>query len=145
MQKNRIEIAGNLSAKPDRRFLPSGTKVANARLGENHSYRDKENKLVTQTNWHGLVFYDELADIAAMYEKGDNLFVEGTVEQRKFTPKDGVERTVHEVIVRSCQLIAAPRSRQSNPADTKRSQLSETGLGATDQGVTDEDWPVSAA
>lgn len=88
MQKNRIEIAGNLSAKPDRRFLPSGTKVANARLAENHSYRDKENKLVTtHTNWYGLVFYDELADVAVTYEKGDNLFVEGTVEQRKFTPK----------------------------------------------------------
>jgi single-stranded DNA-binding protein len=50
MQKNRIEIAGNLSAKPDRRFLPSGTKVANARLAENRSYRDKENKLITQTS-----------------------------------------------------------------------------------------------
>jgi single-stranded DNA-binding protein len=69
MQKNRIEIAGNLSAKPERRFLPSGTKVANARLAENNSYRDKENKLITQTKRHGLVFYDELADIAATYER----------------------------------------------------------------------------
>jgi single-strand DNA-binding protein len=145
MQRNRIEIAGNLSAKPDRRFLPSGTKVANARLAENHSYRDKENKLVTQTNWHGLVFYDELAGVAATYEKGDKLFVEGTIEQRKFTPKDGVERTVHEVIVRSCHLIAAPRSRQSNPADTKRSELGEAGSRSAEQGVNDESWPVSAA
>jgi single-strand DNA-binding protein len=145
MQKNRIEIAGNLSAKPDRRFLPSGTKVANARLAENRSYRDKENNLITQTNWHGLVFYDDLADLAATYEKGDNLFVEGTVEQRKFTPKDGIERTVHEVIVRSCHLIAAPRGRQPNQADTKRPQLGEAEPRAIDQGVTDEDWPVSAA
>lgn len=145
MQKNRIEIAGNLSAKPDRRFLPSGTKVANARLAENHNYRDKENKLITQTNWHGLVFYDDLADIAATYEKGDNLFVEGTVEQRKFTPKDGIERTVHEVIVRSCHLIAAPRSRQSNSADTKPSQVGEAGSRAVEHGENDESWPVSAA
>jgi single-strand DNA-binding protein len=145
MQKNRIEIAGNLSAKPDRRFLPSGTKVANARLAENHSYRDKENKLITQTNWHGLVFYDELADVAATYEKGDNLFVEGTVEQRKFTPKDGIERTVHEVIVRSCHLIAAPRSHQSKPTDTKPSQAGEAGPRTVEHGVNDESWPVSAA
>ena len=143
MQKNRIEIAGNLSAKPDRRFLPSGTKVANARLAENRSYRDKENNLITQTNWHGLVFYDELADIAASYEKGDNLFVEGTVEQRKFTPKDGVERTVHEVIVRSCHLIAAPR--QSNSADTKSSLTGVAVSHAVEQGENDESWPVSAA
>jgi single-strand DNA-binding protein len=145
MQKNRIEIAGNLSAKPDRRFLPSGTKVANARLAESHNYRDKEDKLITQTNWHGLVFYDELADIAATYEKGDNLFVEGTLEQRKFIPKDGIERTVHEVIVRSCHLIAAPRSRQSNQADTKPSQVGEAAPRTVEQGVNDESWRVSAA
>ncbi len=143
MQKNRIEIAGFLATKPETRFLPSGTKVANARLAENHSYRDKDNKLVMQTNWHSLAFYDELADIAATCEKGDNLFVEGSIEQRKFTPKDGIERTVHEVIVRSCHLIAAPRGRQSQPGPAKPSQIS--AAPATAEGVADDTWPVSAA
>lgn len=144
MQKNRIEIAGFLAAKPDTRFLPSGTKVANARLAENHSYRDKDNKLVTQTNWHSLAFYDELADIATSYEKGDNLFVEGSIEQRKFTPKDGIERTVHEVIVRSCHLIATPRGRQSQQAPGNPSQTTGA-VPATAEGATDDSWPVSAA
>ena len=134
MQKNRVEIAGMLAAKPETRFLPSGTRVANARIAENYSYRDRDGKQITNTNWHNLAFYDELGSIAATYEKGDNLFVEGTIQQRKFTPKDGCERTVHEVIVRSCHLIAAPRGRQA-----------EAATPATVEGVADESWPVSAA
>lgn len=133
MQKNRIEIAGMLAAKPETRFLPSGTRVANARIAENYSYRDRDGKQITNTNWHNLAFYDELAGVAATYEKGDNLFVEGTIQQRKFTPKDGSERTVHEVIVQSCHLIATLRSHQ----------VEASGPTAV-EGVTDESWPVSA-
>lgn len=105
MQMNRIEIAGYLASKPEVRFLPSGTKVANARLGESHRYKGADNQAVTQTNWHSLTFYSSLADQAIAYDKGTNLFIEGTVQQRKFTPKDGSERTVHEVIVQSCHVI----------------------------------------
>src|SRR5579885_2986895 len=107
MQKNRIEIAGYLTAKPEIRRLPSGAKVANARLGETYRYAGADKQIHSQTNWHNLTFYAELADIAAAYDKGDNLFVEGTLQQRKFTPKDGVTRTVCEVVVKSCHRIAA--------------------------------------
>ena len=134
MQKNRIEIAGMIAAKPETRFLPSGTRVANARIAENYSYRDRDGKQITNTNWHNLVFYDELAAVAVTYDKGDNLFVEGTIQQRKFTPKDGSERTVHEVVVRSCHLIAASRGRQA-----------EATAPPAGEGATDESWPVSAA
>ena len=134
MQKNRIEIAGMLAAKPETRFLPSGTRVANVRMAENYSYRDRDGKQITNTNWYNLAFYDELATVAATYDKGDNLFVEGMIQQRKFTPKDGTERTVHEIIVRSCHLIAAPRTRHN-----------ETNAPPADEGVTDETWPVNAA
>jgi single-strand DNA-binding protein len=107
MQKNRFEVAGYLAAKPEARFLPSGTKVANARLGETYRYTGPDKQVHSQTNWHNLAFYAELADIAIGYDKGDNLFVEGTMQQRKFTPKDGVTRTVSEVVVKSCHRIAA--------------------------------------
>ncbi len=111
MQKNRIEVAGFLSARPAVRYLPSGTPVANARLGESYSFKDSDGQLKKHTNWHSLSFYGELSSIAAAYEKGDNLFVEGSIEQRQFAPKsDGVKRTVHEIVVRSCHLIAPSRS-----------------------------------
>src|SRR5215468_9163104 len=93
MQKNRIELAGYLGAKPTVRYLPSGTPVANVRMAEGYRYTDRNNQTQEHTNWHSLVFYGELADIASAYEKGDNLYVEGTLQTRQFTPKDGIQRT----------------------------------------------------
>jgi single-strand DNA-binding protein len=89
---NRVEIAGYLAARASLRFLGSGTRVANARLGESHRYKGADNQPVTQTNWHSLTFYNSLADQALKYEKGTNLFIQGTIQQRKFTPKDGWRR-----------------------------------------------------
>ncbi len=129
MQKNRIELAGYLAAKPEVRFLASGTKVANARMGETQRYTDKDGKPQQHTNWHSLVFYNDLADIASNYEQGDNVFVEGSLQQRKFTPADGVARTVHEVQVRTCHVIAPSRREEVQPTE-------EEGAGR------DASWPV---
>ena len=118
MQKNRIELAGYLAAKPELRYLPSGTKVANARLGESYRHRGPDGQFQTHTNWHSLTFYDQLADLAVTYDQGENLFVEGAIQQRKFTPKDGVTRTVHEVIVRTCHIIEAPRVDVANAGNS---------------------------
>ena len=116
MQKNRIELAGYVAGRADRvRYLPSGTKVANIRLGESYRYKGKDNQQIIHTNWHALTFYDDLADLAMTFGKGDNLFVEGTVQQRDFTPADGSKRTVHEVIVKSCHLIAPSKFRTTVP------------------------------
>jgi single-strand DNA-binding protein len=136
MQKNRVELAGYIAGKADRvRYLPSGTKVANIRLGESYRYKGKDNQQITHTNWHALTFYDDLADLAMTYEKGDNLFVEGTMQQREFTPADGNKRTVHEVIVKSCHLIAPSRLRTA-AAHVEYREVSEQ------EAVIDPSWPV---
>src|SRR5215510_11956350 len=114
MQTNRVELAGYLAVKPQLRYLPSGTKVANARLGETYRFAGTDGKPQTHTNWHSLVFYNEVADVAVTYEQGENIHVVGTIQQRKYTPADGSPRTVHEIHVRSCHLIAAPRLRQED-------------------------------
>jgi len=82
MQKNRIELAGYLGGRPSVRYLPSGTAVANVRIAEGYRYTDRNNQTQEHTNWHSLVFYGDLADIVALYEKGDNIFVEGTLQTR---------------------------------------------------------------
>ena len=118
MQKNRIEIAGYLADKPGpARYLPSGTKVVNARAAESHRYRGHNNEVLEQTNWHNLVFFDRLADFAEACEKGDNLYVEGRLQSRKFTPQDGSARTVHEIIVRSCHIVARVQAGQRDQAE----------------------------
>jgi single-strand DNA-binding protein len=108
MQRNRIELAGYLTAKPEVRYLPSGTPVANARLGQTYEYVQND-KPVKHTNWFGLAFYGELAGVAQSYEKGDNIDVVGTVQQRQFTPKDGSQRTVYEIVVQHAHVIVKNR------------------------------------
>ena len=117
MQKNRIELAGNLGGKPVVRYLPSGTPVANARMAEGYRYTDRNNQMQEHTNWHSLVFYGDLADIAATYEKGDNIIVEGTLQTRQFTPKDGSPRTVYEIVARTSHQITNPKVSKESPAD----------------------------
>jgi single-strand DNA-binding protein len=117
MQKNRIELAGYLAAKPDVRYLPSGTPVANARLAEGYRYKDRNDELQEHTNWHSVLFYGELSQIAASFDKGDNVFVEGTLQTRKFTPRDGSQRTVYEVVARSVHQILRTRNGQDAPSD----------------------------
>lgn len=137
MQKNRIELAGYLAAKPELRYLPSGTKVANARLAETYRFKGGDGAIQSHTNWHSLVFYDQIAEVAITYEQGENVYIEGAVQQRKFTPKDGVTRTVHEVHVRSCHLIEAARA---TGAGEFAGGLRGTG---EDGGNNDDvDWPV---
>jgi single-strand DNA-binding protein len=126
MPKNRIEVEGYLASQPVRRYLASGTPVSNVRLGETYSYKDAQGNTLKQTNWHSLSFYGNLADIALTYSKGERLFVEGSIEQRKFTPaRDGVQRTVHEIIVRNCHLVAPRRSTPANGAEPNKA--SEAG------------------
>jgi single-strand DNA-binding protein len=122
MQKNRIELAGYLAAKPEVRYLPSGTPVANARLAEGYRYKDRNEQVQEHTNWHSIVFYGELSDIAVGFDKGDNVFVEGTLQTRKFTPRDGSQRTVYEVVARSAHQIVRRNGKEAasdNAPDTK--------------------------
>jgi single-strand DNA-binding protein len=138
MQKNRIELAGYLITKPEARFLPSGTKVANARLKESYRFTAADGKEQTHANWHSIVFYGDLADIALSYEKDDNIYIEGSIQQRKFTPADGITRTVHEVHARSCHQVASFGSPQQQAAGGKE---------VTNEGGNHDDpsWPVGPA
>ncbi|HTW64436.1 MAG TPA: single-stranded DNA-binding protein [Bryobacteraceae bacterium] len=141
MQRNRVEIAGFLSAQPSLRYLPSKMPVANARLGESYRYQDSEGKWQQHTNWHSLSFYGDLARVAMTFEKGDNLFIEGTIEQRQFTPKgDGVQRTVHEIVVRSCHLVAPQRA---GATATPAPGVPEESAAPENAEVADHDpWPI---
>jgi len=114
------------------RYLPSRTPVASVRLGETYSYTS-QGKAEQHTNWHSLSFYGDLANLAAAYNKGDHLFVEGRMEQRQFTPADGAKRTIWELIVHSFHLIGDSRSKAATPPP-------ET-INASD-GPTQDDWPV---
>jgi len=123
--------------------------VANARLAEGYRYLDRQSKATREhTNWHTPVFYGVLAEIAATYDKGDNICVGGSLQTRQCTPKDGSERTVHEVIVKGCHAIEPPRNRIEAPAtndpgmgayETAADGVAADGAGV---GTKPNDWPA---
>src|SRR5436309_3411743 len=132
MQTNRFELSGYLAAKPAARSLPSGTLVANVRLGQTYQYETKDGTK-KHTNWFNVAFYNDLAEIALTYGKGDNVSIIGTMQQRQFTPKDGSPRTVYEVIVQRCHLVTRPRrASQQNPETT----IASDALAAADPAET---------
>ena len=103
--------------------------VANVRLGQTYRFQDSSQQWQERTNWHSLSFYGDLSKLAATFDKGENIFVEGTIEQREFTPKDGAKRVVNEIIVRHCHVIA-PRVevRQRRSSNGQRQQREQSQI-----------------
>ena len=144
MQMNRVEVAGHVAKKPEARFLPSGLPVANVRLGQTYRFQDSSRQWQECTNWHNLSFYGDLSKVALTFEKGENIFVEGTIEQREFTPKDGAKRVVNEIIVKHCHVIAPTRGVVASAA-AAASSVPPNGEPIPDRataGSEDDDWPV---
>ena len=98
MQENRFQLAGYLAAKPTLRYLPSSMPVANARLGQTYRFTRKD-KPSEHTNWFSLVFYGDLAILATELEKGANVYVEGSFDQRPYVGQDKYKRYIYEVSV----------------------------------------------
>ena len=122
MQKNRIELAGYLAAKPEVRTCPRGRRSRTRGLRKATATRTGIEQVQEHTNWHSIVFYGELSEIAVGFDKGDNVFVEGTLQTRKFTPRDGSQRTVYEVVARSAHQIARRNGKEAasdNAPDAK--------------------------
>ena len=137
MQMNRIELAGYLGSDSQIRYLGSGTKVATVRLAESYRFTTRDQKEQEHTNWHNLVFYGPLADIAEGYKKGDNVFVEGTMQVRQYTPVDGHRRTHYEVIARTTHRIAKSQGIKEDPAANVPDARHATTLNEPPAGVED--------
>jgi single-strand DNA-binding protein len=97
---NRVSLIGHLGKDPELVQVNADTRVAKMSIATTESYRDKAGQLKTQTDWHALVLWGKLAEVAAAHlRKGTKLFAEGKLKSRKYTDKEGVVRYVTEVIV----------------------------------------------
>ena len=91
---NKVIIVGNLGADPDSRAMPSGNAVTNISVATSESWNDRETgEKQEKTEWHRVVFFNRLAEIAAQYlKKGSQVYVEGKIQTRKWEDKEGNER-----------------------------------------------------
>ncbi len=104
---NKVILIGNLGKDPEIRYAPSGGAICNVRLATTRSWKDKASgERKEETEWHSVVFYDRLAEIAGEYlKKGRSVYVEGRLKTRKWQDKDGQDRYTTEVIANEMQLL----------------------------------------
>ena len=104
---NKVILIGNLGRDPEVRYTPGGSAVCNITLATSRAWKSKESgEKVEETEWHRVVFYDKLAEIAGEYlKKGRPVYVEGRLKTRKWTDKDGAEKYATEVIADQMQML----------------------------------------
>ena len=105
MNLNKVMLVGRLTRDPEIRNTPGGQSVATLSLATNRFWKDKSGQRQDKTEFHNVVLWGRLAEIAGQYlTKGQEAFIEGRMETRKYTAKDGSERRVTEVIAENMQL-----------------------------------------
>jgi single-strand DNA-binding protein len=104
---NKVILIGNLGRDPEVKYLPSGSAVCNVTLATSESWKDKESgEKKDRTEWHNVVFFGKLAEIAGEYlKKGSQVYVEGSLRTRKWQDKEGKDRYTTEIVVSDMQML----------------------------------------
>ena len=104
---NKVIIVGNLGRDPEIRYMPSGDAIANIAVATSYKSKDRntgEQKELTE--WHRISFFGRLAEIVGQYlKKGSSVYVEGRLQTRKYTDKDGIERYATDIIADNMQML----------------------------------------
>ncbi|HJY35888.1 MAG TPA: single-stranded DNA-binding protein [Steroidobacteraceae bacterium] len=149
---NKVILVGNLGADPDTRYMPSGKAVTNIRVATSESWKDKQTgDMQERTEWHSIVMYDKLGEIAAEYlRKGSQVYIEGKIRTRKWQDKEGKDRYTTEIIADQMQMLGGrgggggasseprePRgpSRQAPAEDRSTAPGDEAGGGEFDDDI----------
>ena len=106
---NKVIIVGNLGRDPEVRYTPNGSAVCNVSVATTRSWKNKESgDKSEETEWHRVVFYDKLAEIAGEYlKKGRSIYVGGRLKTRKWQDKDGVEKYTTEIVATDMQMLGS--------------------------------------
>ena len=154
---NKVILIGNLGKDPEIRYAPSGSAICNITLATSRVSKDKTSgERQEQTEWHRVVMFDRLAEIAGEYlKKGKSVYIEGRLQTRKWTDKEGVEKYSTEIIAQEMTMLGgrdsggggsggddpgmgAPRSAPAaapRPAPSKPAAKSATGFDDMDDDI----------
>ena len=127
---NKALLIGNLGADPEVRTTAGGTRVAGFSVATSRSWTDAQGQPQERTEWHRIVAWDKLADIAEQHlHKGDRVYVEGEIQHRSYEDTEGVTRYVTEIRVRELVMLGGREAPQAKPAP--ESKEDRKGGGAT--------------
>lgn len=147
---NKVILLGNLGADPETRYTAGGSAVTNIRMATTDSWRDRQSgEQQERTEWHRIVFFGRLAEIAAEYlRKGRQCYVEGRIQTRKWQGQDGQDRYTTEIVASDLQLLggrgdggggaAPPREREEPRGDSRAGGESSSPPAAPKSGPPDD-------
>jgi single-strand DNA-binding protein len=138
---NKVILVGNLGADPDTRYMPSGKAVTNIRLATSESWKDRQTgDMQERTEWHSIVMYDKLGEIAAEYlRKGSQVYIEGKIRTRKWQDKEGKDRYTTEVIADQMQMLGSRGGGGGAPSEPREPRSQSRQAPAEDRAAAPVD------
>ena len=123
---NKVILVGNLGKDPEVRYLDNGVAVANFSLATTENYKNKSGERVSQTEWHNIVLWRGLAEVAEKYlKKGASVYVEGKIKTRKWEDKDGNTRYNTEILADNMSMLGGKKPQEDSSLSTPGSITSE--------------------
>lgn len=105
---NKVILIGNLGRDPETRYSPDGAPITNVSIATSRKYKDASGQLQEETEWHRVVFFGRLAEIAGEYlRKGRPVYVEGRLKTRKWTDKEGNDKYSTEIVAENMQMLGS--------------------------------------
>ena len=138
---NKVILVGNLGRDPEVRYMPSGSAVANVTLATTESWKDKQTgEKQERTEWHNVVFFNRLAEIAGEYlKKGSQVYVEGSLRTRKWQDKNGNDRYTTEIVASEMQMLGGRGGSAGFGTGEAVTTMAESSAVATGSAVADFD------
>jgi len=138
---NKVLLMGRLGADPELRYTTDGTPVATFRMATSESYKDKSGVKQERTEWHSIVAWRKLAEIAGEYlKKGRLVYIEGRIQSREYEGRDGVKRKVYEIVASDMKMLPTGQG-QSQGYSQGQNQDDRRGFGAPRSHVEDDFVP----
>lgn len=141
---NKVILIGNLGRDPEMRYTPDGTAIANLTLATSESWKDKQSgEPVERTEWHRIVMYRRLAEIAGEYlRKGSKIYIEGRLQTRKWQDKNtGQDRYTTEIVGDNMQMLDSKGAASSEGGYEKMSPASSALDNAPAMDAFNDDIP----
>jgi single-strand DNA-binding protein len=140
MSVNKVILVGNVGKDPEIRYLEGGTAVCSFPLATSESYRNRDGEKVTNTEWHNIVLWRGLAEIAERYvKKGAQLYIEGRIRTRSWDDKEGNKRYTTEVIADNMQMLG--RKPDEAGQQDRQTQRSSSGTASDESVQQDKKTP----
>ncbi len=122
---NKVILIGNLGKDPEVRSLESGSKVANFPLATTEYFKGKDGQRQESTEWHNIVLWNQLAELAEKYlKKGNSIYLEGRIKTRSYDDKEGVKKYITEIFGNQMTFLGGPRSEGGATQDSGSGQSS---------------------